>query len=184
MYVHDWYKCVSSGRPVSRLRVEPWNYPPISESCYNYPHQLPPPSMRPLVSLCCSFVLSHIGIVTMTWPYIITMFRVSKNLDSASLHFFADENCKSSNTFTFLFSSPFLKVRFQNRWYSFITLLYLEPINREYKLLKLTPKLFLDFGMPLLTSIASLLRISVLAELLLWTFTEVLLFSTRQYFVW
>jgi len=104
MYVHDWYKCVSSGRPVSRLRVEPWNYPPISESCYNYPHQLPPPSMRPPVSLCCSFVLSHVGIVTMTWPYIITMtFRDSKNLDPASLHFFTDENCESSNTFTFLF---------------------------------------------------------------------------------
>lgn len=49
-------------------------------------------------------------------------------------------------------------------------LFYLEPINREYKLLKLTPKLFPDFGMPLLTGAASLLQISVLVELLLWTF--------------
>lgn len=79
--------------------------------------------------------------------------------------------------------------KFQNRIgiSSLHCLFYLEPINRECKLFKLTPKLFLDFGMPLLIA-----ALHCFCKFLSWRncycerswYTEVLLFSTRQYFAW
>lgn len=105
IYAHDWYKCVSSGRSVSRLRVEPWNYSPIPGILLQLPYRPPPPSMslyRPFA------ILSHAEIVIVVWPlYIITMtFHVLKNLDPTASHFFADENCESSK---FIFTSfPFI----------------------------------------------------------------------------
>lgn len=128
IYTCDWYKCVSSGRTVSRLRVEPWNYPPIPESCYNYSSTSRPVGVTLPLSLFYLMLDRTASVCHALNIIAMTLHRGETSRSSALLIFIyislltkIRERARDSSWFSFIYSLLFIsvisKTRFEDHWY-------------------------------------------------------------------